>query len=378
MSEENPILSALEVSLILNRRDKTGQVAWTEWRDEIVLVGGTSAQAGNLALLGSNGQFDPSVIPGGSGGSTVSVNGVLVTDPNFNGVTPAAPGGFTNVIWQSDGAGNVSAYYATSGSVPSFAVITTGNNTSAQMTVSGTAVLQYSGTGVVNANEIGGIEVAVNTPTHAGQLLISQPGNTSAAWADPQVQGLYPAGSSIASPPAYTPPTTIEPVLVGAEDPSGNLQNLREDASGNLLVSQAGVVNTTTGDSGAQVASFFGATQTNENARGAYITVFVGAVTGGTPTLSMQLQFSTDGGTTWIAVGPASIAITSGNVAQMFIVYPTNTSQAAGVTPQVLVTGTLQTTALNMPLPRTWRLNYVIGGATPSFTITSVTVNYVL
>jgi len=236
MSEENPILDALAVSLILNRKDKTGQVAWTEWRDPIVLVGGTPAQAGNLALLGPNGQFDPSVIPGGSGGSTVSVNGVLVTDPNFNGTLPSAPNGFTNVIWQSDGAGNVSAYYATSGSVPSFAVITTGDNTSAQMTVSGTATLQYSGTGVVNANEIGGINVAGNVPTHVGQLLISQPGNTTAVWADPLMQGLYAAGSSIASPPAFVAPTTIQPILVGAADPSGNLQNLNEDALGNLKV----------------------------------------------------------------------------------------------------------------------------------------------
>lgn len=377
MAEQNPILDALQVSLILNRRDQVGQTAWTEWRDQIVLVGGTASQAGALALLGPDGKFDPSVVPGGAS-STVSVNSALVSDPNFNNTTPAPPGGFSNIIWQVDSNGNVSAYYATSGVVVTFGQIETGDNTNAVMTVSGTGVLEYSGTGVINANEIGGIEVAGNTPTHAGQLLISQPGNAAAVWADPQVQGLYPAGASIASPPPYAPPTTITPVLIGAEDPSGNLQNLREDAQGNLLVAQAGVVNTTTGDSGAQITSFFGATQTNSNARGAYITVFIGAVTGGDPTLTMQLQFSPDGGGSWISIGPASIAITGPNVAQLFIIYPTNTSQAAGVTPQVLVTGTLQTTSLNMALPRTWRLNYVIGGTTPSFTITSVTVNYVL
>src|SRR5271156_3993909 len=176
MSEENPILDALQVSLILNRRDKTGQVAWTEWRDQVVLQGGTTAQAGAIAILGPNGQFDPSVIPNGTS-STVSVNGTPVSDPNFNNTTPAAPGGFTNVIWQFDGSGNVSAYYATSGTVVSFGQITTGDNTNAAMTVSGTAVLQYSGAGIVNANEIGGINVAQNTPSHEGQILVSQPGN---------------------------------------------------------------------------------------------------------------------------------------------------------------------------------------------------------
>jgi hypothetical protein len=34
---------------------------------------------------------------------------------NFNNTTPAAPAGFTNIIWQTDGAGNDSAYVATSG-----------------------------------------------------------------------------------------------------------------------------------------------------------------------------------------------------------------------------------------------------------------------
>jgi len=94
--------------------------------------------------------------------------------------------------------------------------------------------------GLINANEIGTILVDGNVPQHAGQLLISQPGNSSAVWADPQVQGLYPVGSSTTSPPAYTVPTKICPVLVGAADPTGLLQNLNEDASGNLLVSLVG------------------------------------------------------------------------------------------------------------------------------------------
>ena len=35
MSTENPILDALEVSILVHRRDKPGQVAWTEWRANV-------------------------------------------------------------------------------------------------------------------------------------------------------------------------------------------------------------------------------------------------------------------------------------------------------------------------------------------------------
>ncbi len=51
----------------------------------------------------------------GSGGSTVEINGVTVSDPNFNNTTPAAPVGDVNVTWQVDASGNVSAYVSLSG-----------------------------------------------------------------------------------------------------------------------------------------------------------------------------------------------------------------------------------------------------------------------
>lgn len=183
MSTEKPILNALAVSVILNRKDQPEQIAWTEWRDAIVLVGGTPAQAGNLALLGPNGQFDPSVIPGGSGGSTVSVNGTLVTNPNFNGTTPAAPGGYANVIWQFDGSGNVSAYYQTTSASTSFSGITSGVNTTATMTVGSGATLTFSGTGVVNANQIYGVAVNSTPPTPGQVLTATSP--TTAQWNTP-------------------------------------------------------------------------------------------------------------------------------------------------------------------------------------------------
>lgn len=44
-------------------------------------------------------------------GSSVKVNGATVLSPNFNSILPAAPGGDSNVIFQVDSLGNVSAYY---------------------------------------------------------------------------------------------------------------------------------------------------------------------------------------------------------------------------------------------------------------------------
>lgn len=134
--------------------------------------------------------------------------------------------------------------------------------------------------------------------------------------------------------------------------------------------------NTTTGDSGAKAATFNGATQTNFDSPGAMITVVLGTVTGTSPTLACQLQWSPDGGTTWMNLGPAMANLTASSQTGVFVVYPTNSSQAAGATPANLTTGATQTVALNASLPRTWRVLYTIGGTTPSFTISAVNVSY--
>ena len=110
------------------------------------------------------------------------------------------------------------------------------------MQVQSGATISATGTGAIDATETGGINVTGNQPSHAGQILISQTGNTSALWADPQVQGLYADGSSISSPPAYSAPTTICPVYVGGNK-SGNLTGLSLDTSSNLYVNvQTGAV----------------------------------------------------------------------------------------------------------------------------------------
>lgn len=75
MPAENPILDALQTSVIIDRKDRPGQAFWTEWRTGLVLVGGTQAQAGDLAILGPNGKFDPSVIPASGNGFFTLVAG---------------------------------------------------------------------------------------------------------------------------------------------------------------------------------------------------------------------------------------------------------------------------------------------------------------
>ena len=136
-------------------------------------------------------------------------------------------------------------------------------------------------------------------------------------------------------------------------------------------------LNTTTGDSGTQTATFNGATQTNYNARGAMITILLGTVSGTTPTLAAQLQWSPDGGTTWLNIGSALANLTASNQTGTIWAYPTNIS-TAGASPAALTTGATQTLQLNAPLPRTWRIAYTIGGTTPSFAISSVQVNYII
>lgn len=51
------------------------------------------------------------VFAAGGGGTSVFVNSASVANPNFNDTTPAAPLGFTNILWQVTGS-NVSAYAA--------------------------------------------------------------------------------------------------------------------------------------------------------------------------------------------------------------------------------------------------------------------------
>ena len=73
-------------------------------------------------------------------------------------------------------------------------------------------------------------------PTHAGEILISQPGNATAVWADPLVQGLFSPGTVCATGNAGSP---INPVLIGGQGADGKLYGFQLDASKNLLIASA-------------------------------------------------------------------------------------------------------------------------------------------
>jgi hypothetical protein len=232
-------------SILANRKDKANQPFWTEYRVPAV-DGCCPAQPGAIVLLGPDCKIDPCLLPTGPDVDEVFVNGTAVlfgpAAPNFNNLTPAPPAGSSNVFWQTDGSGNISAYYTTSGTTVHFDQILSGTNTVATMVVGSGATLtvECGSTGVIEATELATdtctpVVTNISHPTHPGMLLISQPGNTSAAWMDPQVQGLYAAGSTICPAPAYVPPTCIQPILIGGADCNGVLQNISVTTGGKIV-----------------------------------------------------------------------------------------------------------------------------------------------
>lgn len=183
----NDLINALEASIIANRKDQVGQTAWTEWRTGLVVTGGASS-VGSIPLVSSTGKLDPSLVPGGTGTDLFS----------------ALVGGV--------------------------------NNDGQIMIVGSTSQLTFSGTGIINASEVGGIDVSGNAPAHAGQLLISQPGNARALWADPFVQGPWVDGTLVIGPGAMGDGTSnIQPVLVGGKGSDGKMHSLPLFGSGQAL-----------------------------------------------------------------------------------------------------------------------------------------------
>lgn len=157
-------------------------------------------------LVGVN----PPAVPGGplqqtlvltsdiSGGSSVSVNGTPVSNPDFtNG----------DILFDASGAPTIKA--------------------------------------TVHALATTGASVVIDSsapPSHQGQLLISQPGNTSAAWADPFVQGPWVNGTAIVSPGAMGDGTSnIQPVFVAGYDGT-NMRGFLTDSSGRQIVNINGTV----------------------------------------------------------------------------------------------------------------------------------------
>src|SRR5271157_2012594 len=189
-------------SVIANRKDKANQRFWTEYRKSA--VDGCPAAPGDLVMIGPKGTIDPCLLPS-STGLVIEVNGVASpcqTVLNF------IPGTGIDITYTPD----------------------------CGYTFTATGIVAC-GTAAYLCTDIAGVEVEVDIshPTHPGQLLVSQPGNTSAIWTDPQIQGLYAAGSTICPAPAYVAPTCIQPILIGGADCNGVLQNIEVTTGGKLI-----------------------------------------------------------------------------------------------------------------------------------------------
>jgi hypothetical protein len=116
--------------------------------------------------------------------------------------------------------------------------------------------------------------------------------------------------------------------------------------------------------SAARTVTGNGTTATNYNWSGAYIFINITAASGTTPTLVVRVQGSVDGTNFFdLDATNAVTASLTGISTAVIKVYP-------GITPAA-------TAAANLPLPRVWRLAWVIGGTTPSFTFVT-TASYIL
>ena len=157
--------------------------------------------------------------------------------------------------------------------------------------------------------------------------------------------------------------------------------NTNQDGSGNIGVNVENTPsvsvsnfpvpsNTTTGDAGTYTASFNGTTQTNSGYRGALVCVALGAVSGTNPELALAIQWSPDGGTTWVNYSQPFGYLTSSNQQAFISMYPDASFQNSDSTTAVL--------ALAAPAPKTWRMKYTISGTSPSFVISNVYVSYVI
>src|SRR5271157_266280 len=191
-------------SVIANRKDKANQAFWTEYLLPAV-DGCCPAEPGAIVLLGPDCKIAPCFLPP-STGTVIEING---TPSPCQGVLNFIPGTGIDITYSPD-----CGYIF---------------NATGMIACGSAAYLCTDEAGVK-------VEVDLSHPTHPGQLLISQPGNTSAVWADPQIQGLYPAGSTICPAPAYVPPTCNQPILIGGADCNGVLQNAAVTTGGQFVV----------------------------------------------------------------------------------------------------------------------------------------------
>ncbi len=154
------------------------------------------------------------------GGSSVKVNSVSILNPNFNNTTPAAPGGNSNVTWQVDVSGNVSAYVSTSGTgtVTSFSA---GNLsplfTTSVATSTTTPALSFALSNAAGGTVLGNNGTSAGAPAYTIAPVLGIPGTSTGtiALASSTASGKYTlTAPANAATPTLTLPTTSN-VLAG-------------------------------------------------------------------------------------------------------------------------------------------------------------------
>jgi len=117
--------------------------------------------------------------------------------------------------------------------------------------------------------------------------------------------------------------------------------------------------------SATRTASGNSADQTNYNARGIILFINVTAVSGTSPTLEVRLQVKDPISGSYINYAASVQITTTGDY--LTVCYPAATREYDAT----------KIDAWDLPLPRTWRVNYAIGGTNPSFTF-SVGAMYIV
>jgi hypothetical protein len=256
-------------------------------------------------------------------GSTVNVNGALVANPNFNGTTPAAPISNTNVTFQTDINGNVSAY------VPSAIGFVKLNPTSDQTIVgsyalnigtvggSDAAVLEVAGSGVVPVGIAGGnntlLYLNINHAASPWHILMHDENANSSSFgvltADVNGRTRIEAFNATNAPGLFLEPSTNTWSLTGF-----NHDSIRFSKDAAILFSNAGVAGTDDVSLGRLSTAVLGVgTGAINDFSGTLKLTILNAVTGiqinggatsgnvlrgnGTNFVSAQLQYSDIGGT---------------------------------------------------------------------------------
>ena len=223
----------------------------------------------------------------------------------------------------------------------------------------------------INQDLSGNIGVNItNTPTVSGPLTNTQL-RASAVPVSGTVAVTQGTSPWVVDASGTTVPVSVQNSSIAV---TGTFWQATQPVSGTVAVNNfpaSGPTDTTTGDAGTHTASFNGATQTNTGYRGAIITVVVSAISGTSPRLVIQPQWSIDGGTIWYDF-TGGVAINATPESQLFIICPGQSSAS------FQCDSVFSVTPGSYSLPKTWRLQYTITGTSPSYTISGVYVNYLI